>query len=62
MSISKKSVFNPFTKKLQYVLNENEISEKNHVHSIQSIAGLESVLYNLSKGNPISIQGGYFAN
>jgi len=55
--ISKKTIFNPFTKALQFVQDENQIAEKEHPHTFRETKGLKNVIkYFCSKYNEINLK------
>jgi hypothetical protein len=60
MPIKIKSILNPFTGKLQRILDKDTIAEKEHTHSIIDVRGLRTILESLNLGKKIS--GGYFVN
>lgn len=59
--IKTKTIINPFSNELQLISDSNTIAEKNHIHSIQEINGLITILNSLTINSNISVQGGYFA-
>jgi hypothetical protein len=59
--IKAKTIINPFSNELQLISDPNTIAEKNHIHSIQEISGLITILNSLTINSTISVQGGYFA-
>ena len=57
-----KLVFNPQTGNLQRVLNDENLALKNHNHVISDVAGLQTILSQLTQNTNISLGGGYFSH